>query len=68
MVICRPEDLIIHKVVSERAKDYRVLRRQAGRLDLETLDRQARGLADGLDEPEIADCWRRARRDAGLGD
>lgn len=68
--ICSPEDLIIHKVVSERARDHEdvvgVLRRQGRSLDLASLDRAVGGLADQMEEPEVAERYRQAKRAAGL--
>jgi hypothetical protein len=68
--VCTPEDLILHKIVSTRARDHEdvvgVLRRQAGRLSIDWLDPIVEGLARDLDEPEIAERFRQAKRAANL--
>lgn len=68
--VCTAEDLIVHKIVSERARDHGdvvgVLRRQATRLDIAALDRMIERMAEELGESEIADRYRRAKSDAGF--
>ena len=55
--VCRPEDLIIHKIISDRPKDREdvqaVVRRQAGRLDRAYLTRIVQALARALDRPDL---------------
>lgn len=68
--VCRAEDLLLHKVVSERARDQEdvvgVLRRQGRRLELEELDGAVATVADELGEPEVRDRWEAAKVAAGL--
>jgi len=56
---CTAEDLILHKVVSERPRDRQdaeeVVRRRAAELDREYLDPRVRELADLLQRPAIWD-------------
>lgn len=67
--VCGPEDFIIHKVISERARDHEdivgVLKRQAGNLDLAALDAAVVALASNLD-PQIAARFAGAKRAAGV--
>ncbi|MDI6711305.1 MAG: nucleotidyl transferase AbiEii/AbiGii toxin family protein [Bacillota bacterium] len=64
--ICSPEDLIIHKIISERSQDQQdvrgVIKRIGSRLDRRYLDPIVRGLASDLERPEIweryQDYWR----------
>ena len=55
--VCRPEDLVIHKLVSEPPKDRDdvrgLLQQQAGRLDRAYLDAHVAELARALDRPDI---------------
>lgn len=55
--VCRPEDLIIHKIISERVKDREdvraIIRRQGSRLDRHYLTKHIRTLAAALDQPEL---------------
>ncbi len=68
--VVTPEDLILHKVVSERARDLEdvvgVLRRQRDRLDLEALDAMVDALVADLQDPAIAGRYRQAKRSAGM--
>jgi len=56
---CTAEDLILHKVVSERPRDRQdaeeVVRRRAAELDRGYLDPRVRELADLLQRPAIWD-------------
>ena len=62
--LCSAEDLIIHKLSSERAQDAvdveGIVMRQAGRLDLPYLEPQVRQLAAGLERPEIVEFFSKA--------
>lgn len=68
--VCTPEDLIIHKIISERAKDLDdvkgIVRIQGSRLDRAYLDSLVLGLAIDLERPEIRQfylsLWRKPRR------
>lgn len=70
--ICRAEDLVIYKIVSERSKDREdvqaVIRRQQARLDRPYLRRHVRALAAALDRPDLVafleECLARAGRSA----
>lgn len=59
--VCTPEDLILHKIISERPKDLedvRALARLRGRkLDRSYLDPRVRGLAADLARPEIWEAY-----------
>ncbi|MBI5882726.1 MAG: nucleotidyltransferase [Elusimicrobia bacterium] len=63
--VCSPEDLIVHKVLSERPKDLEdvrgIVRNQAASLDRAYLDPLVRGLAEDLSRPSIWEfylsCW-----------
>lgn len=67
--VCTPEDLILHKIVSTRARDHEdivgVLKRQGDRLDMVRLDQVIQGFAEDLAEPEIAERFQQAKRAAG---
>ncbi len=57
--VCRPEDLIILKIISERLKDREdvraIIRHQAGRLDRRYVTQAVRQLAKALNQPELLD-------------
>lgn len=63
--VCRPEDLVIHKIVSERPKDREdvraIVRHQGARLDRRYLTESVRALSRALDQPELitflTDCF-----------
>lgn len=67
--ICTPEDLIIHKLASERAQDrvdvQHIVARQTGKLDLDYLWPKVRDLATGLERPGIVDYLAQLLRDGG---
>jgi hypothetical protein len=67
---CGPEDLVVHKIVSERPRDLEdvvgILRRQGPRLDLRGLDRTVAALADDLAEPAIVTRYEAAKEAAGV--
>jgi hypothetical protein len=54
---CTAEDLIIHKIISEREQDQRdwqaILRLRSSDLDRQYLDPRIRELSDALERPEI---------------
>ncbi len=62
---CTPEDLILHKIISERPKDLEdirgVLAAQRGKLDLLYLEPRIRELADLLGRPAILEEYLRHR-------
>ena len=68
--VCRPEDLIIHKIVSERPKDREdvraIVRHQGRRLDRRYLTQTVRALSRALDQPELLTflnaCFRSSKR------
>jgi predicted nucleotidyltransferase len=55
--ICTPEDLIIHKAIAERLKDWGdiegILMRQRGKLDLAYIRNWLSQFAEALEKPEI---------------
>ena len=55
--VCRPEDLIIHKIISDRPKDREdvraIIRQQRTRLDRRYLTRTIGGLARALHRPDL---------------
>jgi len=61
--VCSPEDLIIHKIISERSQDQQdvrgIINRIGARLDRRYLDPIVRGLAGDLERPEI---WERYQK------
>lgn len=67
--LCTAEDLILHKIVSSRARDREdvagIVARQGERLDRGYLDPRVEALAAGLEQPEILEFYRGACRRAG---
>ena len=65
---CTPEDLILHKIVSERERDLADARgvtlRRIKSLDLAYLDSRIRELADALERPEIWHSWEKWKEEA----
>ncbi len=67
--VCSPEDLIIHKIISERSKDLEdvkgIIHTQGAHLDRAYLDPLVFGLAVDLERPEIRryylSLWRKPR-------
>jgi hypothetical protein len=65
--VCSPEDLIVHKALSERPKDLEdvrgIIRAQGPALDRAYLDPLIRGLAEDLSRPAIWEfylsCWKK---------
>ena len=68
--ICTAEDLVIHKLASERPLDHTdvegVILRQRSDLDRSYLDRQVRDLAAGLERPEVLTFYAACLKKAGL--
>jgi hypothetical protein len=68
--VCAPEDLVLHKLASERPRDHEdvegVILRQAKALDRDYLDPWVERLAAGLERPVISDFYRGCLRKAGL--
>jgi len=68
--VCRPEDLIVHKILADRPKDREdvraVVRQQAGRLDRRYVTDAVRDLSAALDRPDLLqfleDCLTAGRR------
>ena len=66
--VCQPEDLVIHKLVSERPQDREdvrgIIQLQAARLDRTYLDAKVAALASELGRSDIMtwyeQCWREA--------
>lgn len=68
--VCGAEDLLLHKVVSERPRDHEdvigILRRQARVLELDALDEAVATVSEELGEPQVRERWEAARSAAGL--
>lgn len=62
--VCSPEDLVVHKIISERAKDKddarELIRARKAELDRAYLDPIVRGLSQDLGRPEIWSDYDRA--------
>jgi hypothetical protein len=65
---CTPEDLILHKIVSERERDLAdakgVTIRRINSLDLGYLEPRIRELSDALDRPDIWRYWEDWKQEA----
>jgi hypothetical protein len=63
---CTPEDLILHKIISEREKDINDVRGVAihctKKLDLEYLDPRIRELSNLMERPEIWEFWNELKK------
>jgi len=59
---CTPEDLILHKIISEREKDINDARgvaiRRMKSLDLSYLESRIQELSNALEKPEILESWK----------
>jgi len=68
---CTPEDLILHKIISERLRDLedarKVVRRRFDSLDLTYLEPRIHELARALERPEILEIWERWKEEAAKG-
>jgi len=66
--VCRPEDLVLHKLVSERPRDRDdvrgVIQQQGSRLDRAYLDPRVAALAHELDRPDIQAWYEQCLREA----
>jgi hypothetical protein len=64
--VCSPEDLILHKIVSERPRDHEdiegVFRYRHAELDYAYLDPRVEELADALSNREMLDWYRRLKQ------
>ena len=67
--VCQPEDLILHKLTSEREKDRQDVRgiilQQHKRLDRKYLDAQIKFLAQGMDRLDIQTWYEQCLKEAG---
>jgi len=67
--ICSPEDLIIHKIISERPRDREdvegIFRQQGATLDFPYLDRIIRELGEALSQSDIVDFYETMKRSVG---
>jgi len=65
--VCTPEDLIIHKAVSKRERDWQdiegILIRSGEGLDMAYLTARLRELSSALDEPDILNRFERLREE-----
>jgi predicted nucleotidyltransferase len=68
--VCTAEDLIIHKAISERERDWLdiegVLLRQGDKLDQHYIETWLEEFAAGLDRPQILSRYRQLRAQCGL--
>lgn len=64
--ICSPEDLIIHKIISERPRDREdvegIFRQQGPNLDFRYLDRIVHELGEALSQSEIVEFYEAMKR------
>jgi hypothetical protein len=64
--ICSPEDLIIHKIISERPRDREdvegIFRQQGSNLDFVYLDRIVNELGEALSRSDIAEFYQSLKR------
>lgn len=64
-VVCTAQDLVIHKIVSDRARDFDdvvgILRRSGSAIDFPELDSVVESLARELDQPEIVEKYQAAK-------
>lgn len=55
--MCRPEDLVIYKIVSDRSKDREdvraIIHQQGSRLDRRYITQAVRALSRALDQPDL---------------
>ena len=67
--VCRPEDLILHKLVSERPRDREdvrgIVQQQHRQLDRRYLDPKVAQLAEGLNRPDMRAWYEQCVKDAG---
>lgn len=66
---CTAEDLIIHKIISEREKDLhdaeKIIARQKNKLDMGYLEPRIEELAGILEKPDILKKWEAWKKNAG---
>ncbi len=66
--VCTPEDLILHKIISDRERDINDARgvtiRRMSSLDISYLEPRIRELSDALDRPEIWNLWATWKKNA----
>jgi len=67
--VCTAEDLVLHKIISDRPRDIEdvcgIVRRMGGKLDRAYLDPKVAALAEAMERPEIAERWRTMLREEG---
>ncbi len=67
--VCSPEDLILHKVISERVKDRDdvrgIIQQQKGRLDRKYLDPKVKSLAESMNCPDIWSWYEQCLKGSG---
>jgi len=67
VMFCTAEDLVLHKIISDREQDIldvkRLIEIRKGELDREYLDTRVRELADMLERPGIIDVYNKAFSD-----
>ena len=68
--ICTAEDLVLHKIISDRSRDRDdvegVVLSRGPSLDREYLDPRVRDMAAGLDRPDLLDFYNACLKRAGL--
>ncbi|HLF69485.1 MAG TPA: nucleotidyltransferase [Actinomycetota bacterium] len=68
--VCTPEDLVVHKIISERPRDLDdvvgILRRQGGAIDVPGLEALVSQLSTTMDDATIIDRFVEAKRLANL--
>ena len=68
VALCSAEDLILHKIISDRARDREdvagVIVRQGKSLDRSYLDSKVRELANGLERPDVVEYYEECLRKA----
>ncbi|MBI4313914.1 MAG: nucleotidyltransferase [Candidatus Omnitrophica bacterium] len=69
--VCRPEDLILHKIISEREKDrndvHGIIQQQGASLDRKYLDPKIAELTQGFDRPDIQAWYAQCLREIESG-
>jgi len=65
---CTAEDLILHKIISDREKDLHdaenIIARQKNKLDIAYLEPRIKELAEILEKPEILEKWEAWKKNA----
>lgn len=66
--VCRPEDLVIHKIIAERPKDQQdvqgIIQRQSPRLDRRYLTQTVQAMSKVLEKPELVTFLKRCLQES----